>query len=59
MERQNFNSKFQNPDGNNYLANILGVNAVHQGIEFDFTYRPLDDLSFYGMFSLGDWEWAK
>ena len=26
------------------IANILGVNAVHQGIELDFVYRPFDNL---------------
>ena len=47
----------QNPDGTNSTANILGVNAVHQGIELDFVYRALDNLTLTGMLSLGDWEW--
>jgi hypothetical protein len=38
-----------------FTANLLGVNALHQGIEFDFTYKPSDKLSFSGMLSLGDW----
>lgn len=49
----------QNPDGTNSTANILGVNAVHSGIEFDFVYRPMDALTFSGMLSLGNWEWAS
>lgn len=49
----------QNQDGTNSTANILGVNAVHSGIEVDFTYRPIDALSFSGMLSLGNWEWAN
>ena len=49
----------QNPDGTNSTANILGVNAIHNGIEFDFTYRPTDALTFSGMLSLGNWEWAN
>ncbi|GGK39716.1 MULTISPECIES: TonB-dependent receptor [Flavobacteriaceae] len=48
---------FQNPDGSFNSANILGVNAVHQGAEFDFTYRPGNKLSIVGMLSLGDWTW--
>jgi len=48
---------FQNPDGTFSTANILGVNAVHQGVEVDFTYRPSDKLSVIGMLSLGDWQW--
>ena len=48
---------FQNPDGTFSAANILGVNAVHQGLEVDFEYRPSDKIRFLGMLSLGDWEW--
>jgi outer membrane receptor protein involved in Fe transport len=39
------------------FANILGVNAIHQGIEVDFVYRATDKLKLTGMFSLGDWTW--
>ena len=47
----------QNPDGTNSTANILGVNAIHQGIELDWTYRASDKLKITGMLSLGDWTW--
>ena len=50
-------ASFQQPDGTNAIANILGVNALHQGIELDFTYRPSDKLTITGMASLGDWTW--
>ena len=40
-----------------FTANLLGVNALHQGVEFDFTYKPTDKLNFSGMLSLGDWKW--
>jgi len=40
-----------------YTANLLGVNALHQGVEFDFTYKYSDKLNFTGMLSLGDWKW--
>jgi iron complex outermembrane receptor protein len=43
--------------GNDFTANILGVNALHQGLEFDFTYSHSDNLRFTGMLSLGDWTW--
>ena len=39
------------------FANILGVNAIHQGIEVDFVYRATDKLNITGMASLGDWRW--
>ena len=51
------NRFFQNPDGTNSTANILGVNAIHQGIEVDLEYRASDKIRFTGMLSLGDWEW--
>ncbi|WP_299054871.1 carboxypeptidase-like regulatory domain-containing protein [uncultured Polaribacter sp.] len=38
-----------------FTANLLGVNALHQGVEFDFTYKASDKLNFSGMLSLGDW----
>ena len=45
------------PGAEDYTANLLGVNALHQGIEFDFTYKPSNNLNFSGMLSLGDWKW--
>ncbi|GAA4268579.1 TonB-dependent receptor [Hyunsoonleella aestuarii] len=41
------------------IANILGVNAIHQGIELDFVYRPTDKLRINGMASFGDWRWEN
>ena len=41
----------------NYFANILGVNALHQGIEIDFSYKPFEELTINGMASIGDWKW--
>lgn len=52
-------ASFQQPDGTNAIANILGVDALHQGIEIDFTYRPSDKLSVIGMASIGDWRWTN
>ncbi|MEJ2112295.1 MAG: TonB-dependent receptor [Flavobacteriaceae bacterium] len=48
---------FQQPDGTQAAANILGVNAIHQGIELDFVYRATDKLDITGMASFGDWRW--
>ena len=52
-----FTRRTQGTDGNDFFANILGVNAIHQGLEFDFTWKPSDKLNFTGMLSLGDWTW--
>lgn len=50
---------FQQPDGEFASANILGVNAIHQGIEVDFVYKATDKLNLTGMISLGDWRWEN
>jgi iron complex outermembrane receptor protein len=39
------------------VANLNGLQALHQGIELDFEYRPLDFLRVTGMVSIGDWTW--
>ncbi|MCD6180128.1 MAG: TonB-dependent receptor [Bacteroidales bacterium] len=52
-----FTKSIQVSPGVYNFANLLGVNALHQGIEFDFTYKPSRKLSAYGMLSLGDWRW--
>ena len=50
---------YQEADGRNATANILGVNALHQGLELDFVYRATDKLKLTGMASFGDWTWAN
>ncbi|NQU85903.1 MAG: TonB-dependent receptor [Mariniphaga sp.] len=49
----------QKPDGNYLRANVEGVNALHQGIELDFKWKPLKDLYVTGMVSLADWAWQN
>lgn len=41
----------------NYL--LRGIDAVHQGVEIDFTWRPSKNFKFYSMMSFGDWEWTN
>ena len=48
---------FRNQDGTFGSANILGVNAIHQGVEVDLSYRPFAELTLTGMASIGDWRW--
>lgn len=38
---------------------LNGVNELHQGIELDFQFRPVRNLTINGMFSLGDWTMTK
>jgi hypothetical protein len=49
---------FQQQDGTLAFANIIGVNALHQGIEVDLRYRATKDLTITGMASIGDWRWT-
>lgn len=50
---------FQQPDNTFATANILGVDAIHQGLEIDFVYRATNNLKITGMASLGDWRWGN
>jgi iron complex outermembrane recepter protein len=50
---------FEQPDGTFASANILGVNALHKGIELDFTYKATDKFTLTGMASFGDWRWQN
>ena len=43
--------------GQGVIANITGLDALHQGIEVDFTFRPNPKIEVRGMFSIGDWHW--
>jgi iron complex outermembrane recepter protein len=55
-----FTKSFQgSTPGELYFANILGVDALHQGLELDFLYKPFANLSINGMLSLGNWEWKN
>lgn len=50
---------FQRQDGTLGFANILGVNALHMGLEMDFIYKATENLKITGMASLGDWRWTS
>jgi len=50
---------FNGPNGEELVANILGVDALHQGVEFDATWRANNRLKFTGMLSIGDWTWQN
>ncbi|MCX6296325.1 MAG: TonB-dependent receptor [Bacteroidetes bacterium] len=42
--------------GSTVYYNILGLNALHKGIEIDMVYKVLKNLDFEGLISLGDWK---
>lgn len=41
--------------GNNQVATIHGLDALHQGVEFEAVYKPVYNFTLRGMFSWGDW----
>ena len=53
--------KVQDPSnaGQFLNTNITGLDALHQGIEIDFTYKLSEKLMINGMASLGDWKWKS
>jgi len=40
------------------VVNITGINALHQGIEIEGSYKPVTRLSMKGMLSIGDYRWT-
>jgi len=45
------------PEANRIPVNIPGVDALHQGVEIDFAFKPIPNLSIEGLASIGDWVW--
>jgi hypothetical protein len=56
---KNFTQRVQVPSGAEITANVLGVNALHQGAELEFWYNPTAKLKLRGSASLGDWRWQN
>lgn len=50
---------FNGPNGEDLVANILGVNALHQGVEIDAIWKAGRELTLTGMLSIGDWTWQN
>ncbi len=47
-------------NSNNIVENTLnfGLEQLHQGVEFDFTYKPTEKLSIRGFGSVNSWEFV-
>ncbi|MCG3165076.1 MAG: Vitamin B12 transporter BtuB [Bacteroidia bacterium] len=46
-----------NTGGTPILLSVPGLNANHRGVEVDFAYNILNNLTAEGTVSLGDWRW--
>lgn len=44
-------------NGDRATINMSGIDALHQGIEVDFVFRPVKNVDITGMLSVGDWKW--
>ncbi len=56
---KSFFRRVTDSQGNDFTANLSGLNAVHQGIELDFSSQPVRGLTVRGMVSVGDWRWSN
>ena len=55
-------ASFINPTNGEFIDDFVnvrmtGVGALHRGIEFDFLWKVLPELTLKGMASIGDWRW--
>lgn len=55
------NGSLPGPSSSDELVfyNLLGMDALHQGIEVDFRYKLSDEFTVTGMASIGDWQWKS
>lgn len=56
---RSFTRSLTDQAGARFFANLLGVDALHKGVELDFVAKPVKDLSITGMVSVGDWKWKN
>jgi iron complex outermembrane recepter protein len=57
---KNFIKNYPDPvTGLTYRANISGLIALHQGIEFEASSRPTNKLELQAMASVGDWKYKN
>ncbi len=52
-------SPTQNSDGTFNTVNLNGLDEVHQGVEVEAKYRPVQGVVFGGMLSIGDYHYTK
>jgi len=43
--------------GERYSGNILGISAIHSGVELDLAVKPTKMVSLEGLVSIGNWIW--
>ncbi|QZT36112.1 TonB-dependent receptor [Halosquirtibacter xylanolyticus] len=53
------NSTVYDQGGNRYTATLLGLDALHMGLELDMRFTPTRELTITGQASIGDWKWQN
>ena len=51
------NKSYSKKITNEEILNMVGLDALHQGIEFELVYTPTKKIDIRGMVSVGDWKW--
>jgi len=51
------NKSYSKQITNDEILNMVGLDALHQGVEFELTYTPTKKVDIRGMISVGDWKW--
>ncbi|MEI7980507.1 MAG: TonB-dependent receptor, partial [Bacteroidota bacterium] len=46
-------------NGDQFPANINGVDALHKGVEIEFGWKPIPSLQWDQVFAYGDWRWTS
>ena len=46
-------------NGESFPANINGMDALHKGIEIEFGWKPVSNLQWDQVLSIGDWKWTS
>ncbi|MBI9032842.1 MAG: TonB-dependent receptor plug domain-containing protein [Bacteroidales bacterium] len=54
-----FQRAYTDESGDRYIANIVGQNALHKGVEAEVFIKPIDNLEINFMASVGDWRWKN
>ena len=47
------------PESDRIPINVNGIDALHKGIELDFAFKPVKQLTLEGLVSIGDWKWTS
>ena len=47
------------PESDRIPININGIDALHQGVELDFAFVPMKQITIEGLVSVGDWKWTS